>query len=79
MLVRNCEIEDNCYSQRRATKEVDCAIADGVCHIYIDNSANLDMARSIVLDEKINYPDTSNTVVSNYCPFDLYNFLFSVF
>ncbi|KAF4401644.1 hypothetical protein G4B88_001838 [Cannabis sativa] len=34
----------------------------GVCHVYIDKSANLDMARSIVLDAKIKYADTSNIV-----------------
>ncbi|XP_062095475.1 delta-1-pyrroline-5-carboxylate synthase-like [Humulus lupulus] len=53
----------NLVSQiKESTKIPVLGHADGICHVYIDKSANLDMARSIVLDAKINYPDTSNTV-----------------
>lgn len=42
-----------------------------MCHVYIDKSANLAMARSIVLDAKINYPNASSAMVSNsQFPFD---------
>ncbi|PON90801.1 Delta l-pyrroline-5-carboxylate synthetase [Trema orientale] len=39
-----------------------CIIKDGVCYVYIDKSANLDMARSIVLDAKLAYPADSNAM-----------------
>ncbi|KAK8514799.1 hypothetical protein V6N12_057695 [Hibiscus sabdariffa] len=36
--------------------------ADGVCHVYVDKSANTDMAKKVVLDAKIDYPAACNTM-----------------
>ena len=36
--------------------------ADGICHLYIDNQANLDMAVKVSLDSKIQYPAACNAV-----------------
>lgn len=36
--------------------------SDGICHIFIDNSAGFDMARKIVVDAKTQYPSACNAV-----------------
>ncbi len=36
--------------------------ADGICHLYIDNEANLDIALKVSLDSKIQYPAACNAV-----------------
>ena len=36
--------------------------ADGVCHIYVDSEADLDMAVKVCLDAKIQYPSVCNAV-----------------
>jgi glutamate-5-semialdehyde dehydrogenase len=36
--------------------------ADGVCHIYIDESALIDMAVALTLDSKVQYPSACNSV-----------------
>jgi len=36
--------------------------ADGICHLFIDNEANLEMALSVALDSKIQYPAACNAI-----------------
>jgi len=36
--------------------------ADGVCHVYVDSAANLDMAIAIAVDSKVQYPAVCNAV-----------------
>ncbi len=36
--------------------------ADGICHLYVDNEANLEMALSVALDSKIQYPAACNAI-----------------
>ena len=36
--------------------------ADGICHLFIDNDVNIDMALSVALDSKIQYPAACNSI-----------------
>ncbi len=36
--------------------------ADGVCHIFVDETADLELAKRVVLDAKTQYPSACNTV-----------------
>ena len=36
--------------------------ADGICHIFVDESADLEMAQKIVVDAKTQYPSACNSV-----------------
>ena len=46
--------------------------ADGICHIFVDESADIDMAKKVVIDAKTQYPSACNAVetllISNKFP-----------
>ncbi len=36
--------------------------ADGICHIFVDESADIELAKRVVIDSKTQYPSACNTV-----------------
>lgn len=38
-------------------------LSDGICHVYVDKSANMDTAKHVVLDAKVDYPAACNAMV----------------
>jgi len=49
-------------SIQKSTKIPVLGHAEGVCHIYVHDDANVDMAKKLIIDAKLDYPAACNAV-----------------